>query len=209
MAPIGIDERIAGIHMAAGDASDKGLLDKLSGGDPLFWNKIAGAVLGAALLGVGLNVFSDIIFSPPHHKVSGYDLPAPDLNAGPAPAAAPAEPLPVRLASADAAKGQNSAKKCLACHVFEKGGPNKIGPDLFGVVGRNRASHEGFNYSAGMKGKAGAWTYEDLDHFLENPKAFVPGTIMAFAGVPNPQERANILAFLKTLSDSPVEFPKP
>lgn len=195
--------------MAAGDASDKGLLDKLSGGDPLFWNKVSGGILSAALLGVGLNVFSSIIYSPTKPKVTGYDLPAPEANAGPAQAAAPAEPLPVRLAAADAAKGQNSAKKCLACHTFEKGGPNKIGPDLYGVVGHERGKHAGFNYSAAMKAKGGSWTYEDLDHFLESPKGFVPGTIMAFAGVPNAQERANIMAYLKGLSDSPVEFPKP
>ncbi len=91
----------------------------------------------------------------------------------------------MRLASADAAKGQAAAKKCMACHSFEKGGPNKVGPDLYGVVERPKGSHEGFNYSAAMKAKGGNWTYEDLDHFIHGPKAFVPGTIMAFAGVPS------------------------
>lgn len=195
--------------MASGDAAGTSRLDKLTGGDPLFWNKVAAAILSAALLAVGLSVFSSIIFAPKKPAIPGYDLPAPEVSSGPAAPAAPAEPLPVRLASSDAAKGQSSAKKCLACHVFDKGGPNKIGPDLYGIVGREKAHHQGFNYSAGMKGKGGSWTYEDLDHFLESPKGFVPGTIMAFAGVPNPQERANILAYLKSLSDSPVEFPKP
>ena len=184
-------------------------LDKLTGGDPLFWNKVFGGILAAATLAIGLNVFSKELYTPKKPAIPGYDLPAPEVGAAGAAAPAAVEPLPVRLAAADAAKGQNSAKKCLACHVFEKGGPNKIGPDLYGIVEREKAHHEGFNYSAGMKGKGGKWTYEDLDHFLENPKGFVPGTIMAFAGVPNPQERANILAYLKTLSDSQVEFPKP
>ena len=194
--------------MASGDATGTGFFDKLSGGDPLFWNKVSGGILSAALLAVGLNVFSKEFYTPKKPAIPGYDLPAPEVVSGGA-AAAPAEPLPVRLAAADAAKGQNSAKKCLACHGFEKGGPNKIGPILYDTVGHPKGGHAGFNYSAGMKGKGGTWTYEDLDHFLENPKAFVPGTIMAFAGVPNAQERANILAYLKTLSEKPVEFPAP
>ncbi len=97
----------------------------------------------------------------------------------------------------------------MACHSFEKGGPNKVGPDLYGVVERPKGSHEGFNYSAAMKAKGGNWTYEDLDHFIHGPKAFVQGTIMAFAGVPSGAERADILAYLRTLSDKPVDFPKP
>ncbi|TDR89827.1 c-type cytochrome [Enterovirga rhinocerotis] len=194
--------------MASGDANGKSLLDKLTGGDPLFWNKVSGGILAAATLAVGLQVFSTELFTPKKPAIPGYDLPAPEAGA-PAAAAAPTEPLPVRLAAADPAKGQASAKKCIACHVFEKGGPNKIGPGLYGVVEHDKATHAGFNYSSGLKAKGGKWTYEDLDHFLENPRGFAPGTIMAFAGIPNAQERANILAYLKTLSDSPVEFPKP
>ena len=181
-----------------------------SGGDPLFGNKIAAGVLVPLLFVVGLNVFSGIIYTPHKPAVPGYEL------ASPEPAAeqgsdqqAQAEPLPVRLASADAAKGQGAAKKCLACHVFDKGGPNKIGPNLYGVVGRAKGSHEGFAYSGAMKGKGGEWSYDDLDHFLANPKGYVAGTIMAFAGVSNPKERADILGYLRSLSDSPVAFPQP
>ena len=195
--------------MASVDASGTNRLDKMTGGDPLFWNKVSGGILSAALLAVALNVFSSIIFTPKKPAIPGYDLPAPEVTAGGPAAAAPAEPLPVRLASADAAKGQSSAKKCLACHVFEKGGPNKIGPVLYDTVGHQKAGHAGFNDSAAMKGKGGTWTSEDLDAFLANPKGYVPGTIMAFAGVTNPVERANILAYMKGLSEKPVEFPKP
>jgi cytochrome c len=175
-------------------------------------NKITGAVLGTLLFAMGLNIFSEVIYTPRKPTVPGYDLPAPEIGAagaeGGSDQAAQAEPLPVLLASADVAKGQSAAKKCLACHNFDKGGPNKIGPNLWGVVGRAKGSHEGFSYSSAMKGKGGDWTLDDIFAFIANPKGYVPGTIMAFAGVSNPKERADIIAFLRSLSDSPVPLPK-
>src|SRR5215217_5104851 len=129
-------------------------------------NKIAGAVLGTCLFVMGVNIVSGVIFTPKKAGNAGYDLPAAEetaaAGAGAGAAAAQEEPLPVRLAKADPAKGQNAAKKCAACHDFTKGGPNKVGPNLYGVVGRPVASHEGFNYSAAMKGHGGNWSYEDL-----------------------------------------------
>ncbi len=102
----------------------------------------------------------------------------------------PSEPLPVLLAKADPAKGQAAAKKCQACHTFEKGGPNKVGPNLYGVVGGPKAHAQAFNYSAALKGKGGDWNFEELDKFIHNPKGAIPGTIMAFAGIPSADERA-------------------
>ncbi|CAO4177607.1 c-type cytochrome [Methylorubrum populi] len=171
-------------------------------------NKVAGAVLGALLFAVGSGFVAELIYHPKPAGNAGYPLPEPEPKSAGAEAAAPkVEPIAVRLASADADKGKGGTKACQACHSFEKGGPNKVGPDLWDIVERQKAHHEGFDYSAGLKEKGGAWTYEDLDHFLENPKGYVKGTKMAFAGISSPTERANVIAYLRTLSDSPKPLP--
>jgi cytochrome c len=187
----------------------RGLMDRLSGGDPLFGNKISGAVLGALLLAMSLNIGSSIIYTPKKPAIPGYDLPAPEAaGEGPSDQQAQAEPLPIRLASADVPKGQSAAKKCAACHTFEKGGANKIGPNLYDVIGRAKAGHPGFAFSTALKSKGGEWTFEDMDAFIANPKGYAPGTIMAFAGISNPRERADITAYLRSLADSPKPLPE-
>lgn len=171
-------------------------------------NKIAGAVLGALLFAAGSGFVAELIYHPKPAGKAGYDLPeAQAEQAAAAPAEAKVEPIAVRLASANVEKGQAGTKACQACHSFEKGGPNKVGPDLWDVVERKKGSHEGFDYSAGMKEKGGNWTYADLDEFLTSPKAYVKGTKMGFAGIASPQERANVIAYLHTLSDSPKPLP--
>lgn len=182
--------------------------------DSFEFNKIAGAVLGVLLFIMGIGMMSDSIFSPPKTIVAGYELPgaAPEAAAPEAePVAAAAEPIAVRLASADPAKGQANVKACIACHNFEKGAANKVGPVLWNVVERIKGSVEGFNYSAALKERAGKgehWTYDNLDGFLENPKAYMPGTSMAYAGVKDPARRAEIIAYLRSLSDSPAPLPQ-
>lgn len=170
-------------------------------------NKVAGAVLGALLFAVGSGFVAELIYHPKAADGAGYLLEEPAPKSAETAAAPKAEPIAVRLASADADKGKGGTKACQACHSFEKGGPNKVGPDLWEIVERQKAHHEGFDYSAALKEKGGNWTYEDLDHFLENPKGYVKGTKMAFAGISSPAERANVIAYLRTLADSPKPLP--
>ena len=101
-------------------------------------------------------------------------------------------------------KGQATAKQCQACHTFEKGGPNRVGPNLWGIVGRPRASEAGFNYSAAMKAKGGTWTFGELYAFLANPRGYIPGTDMTFAGLSRGQQRADVIDYLHTLVGQPA-----
>lgn len=174
-------------------------------------NKIAGAVLSTLLVVMGLNMTAGIVFAPKKPAVPGFDLPSDQpVAAAAGPAAAAEEPIAVRLAKADVARGEKAVGACKACHTFEKGGANKIGPHLYDVYGRNKGAVDGFAYSAAMKGKsAEKWEADQLDGFLKNPKAYMPGTIMAFAGVSRPDTRADMVAYLNSLADAPKPLPKP
>jgi cytochrome c len=173
-------------------------------------NKVLGAVLASCLALLSLNIAANAIFAPHQPEKPGYEIAVKedDSHGKPGEAAPAEEPLPVRFASADPGRGENSAKKCAACHTFGKGEPNRVGPNLYGVVGRPKASEPGFSYSAAMKAQKGNWTPEDLDHFLTNPRAAVPGTNMTFAGLPRGKERADVITYLNTKSDKPADLPK-
>lgn len=177
-------------------------------------NKIIGAVLGTLLFVMGVGFLAEAIYHPIQDRGPGYTLPEPEVAeaGGEAAPEEPTVPLAVLLASADAAAGQAAVRKCSSCHNFGAGEPNKTGPLLYDVVGRPEGSHEGFAYSDAMlehHANGDTWTFENLDHFLMSPKDYAPGTKMAFAGVKDPVERANILAYLQTLSANPVAFPAP
>eukprot|EP01037_Dinobryon_pediforme_P013312 gene13312-13424_t len=136
---------------------------------------------------------------------------APAAAAGAAPAAAPAggEPIGALLAKADVAAGQKSTLQlgCIACHSFNDGGKNGLGPNLYNVVGHPQAAHDGYAYSAALKGKGGEWSYDALNAWLTKPSAYAAGTKMSFAGIADAQTRANVIAYLRSLSPSPVPLP--
>lgn len=195
--------------------------------------KVAGAVLAALLTIFGAKTFVELNTG---HKAEkpGYSLAAsepaeadkaaeaaPAAEAGKdAQAAAPADAAPAPaaeggagdivalLAKANADNGKAAFAKCKGCHVVEKGKKSTVGPNLYGVVNRKKASAEGFTYSEAMKAKGGEWTFENLAAFIKNPKGYVPGTKMVFNGLGDPAVEADVIAYLATLADAPVPLPK-
>jgi cytochrome c len=170
-------------------------------------NKIMGAILGTCLGLLSLNIAANAIFHPVKPAKPGYDIAVPEKPAGDQPGGAPAQqdpPVAELLANADLARGEVSHNKCIACHTFDKGGRNLVGPNLYGVIGREKGSVAGFNYSAAFKKTAkGAWTPQEISDFVKNPKVMIPGTSMGFAGINRAGERADLILFLNSKSDNP------
>ena len=173
-------------------------------------NKILGAILATCLITLALNIGASAIFAPEKPAKPGFNIAVKEQGEGEKAGAAkePDPPIDTLLAKASIEKGQGIAKQCQACHTFEKGGPNRVGPNLWNIVNRPRASEAGFNYSAGMKSKGGNWTFDELYKFLANPRGYIPGTAMTFAGLSRPEQRADVIDFLHTLADNPVPLPK-
>ena len=171
-------------------------------------NKIAAALLLAGVITLGTSILSRQVFSEGHHKEHAYKWveSAPVEIADNTPKGP--EPIEALLATADVAAGEVLHKKCLTCHSFDKGGPNKVGPNLWNIVNRDKGVVAGYAYSDALKAKGGNWSYDSLNQFLYKSKEYIAGTKMNFAGFKTAQERANIVAYLRMLSDSPAPLPE-
>jgi cytochrome c len=173
-------------------------------------NKILGAILGTCLILLALSIAAGAVFAPVKPAKPGFAIAVKEEASTETQAKkAPEQPIETLLASASVDKGKSIAKQCQACHTFEKGGPNRVGPNLWDIVGNERGQgRNGFNFSSAMKGKGGTWTYDELNKFLTNPRGYIPGTAMTFAGLSREEQRADVIAFLRTLSDNPKPLPK-
>lgn len=176
-----------------------------------FSNKIMMAVLMAVLVAMLASFISKKLVHPKMLAENAYQVAVPDAPAAAAeaPAAEKApDPVSPLLAAADPAAGQKLSKSCVACHSFDKGGANKVGPNLWGIVNNKHAHVDGFAYSTAMAGLGDKpWDYEALNAFLANPKAAIPGTKMNFAGIKKVEDRAALIAWLRTLADTPAPLP--
>ena len=173
-------------------------------------NKIAGAVLGSLVFVMGLGFVSDLVFHSERPDKPGYLIEVATAATGDAAKEEVEEvSLAALLADADVGKGEKVVKKCVACHSFDNGGANKVGPNLWDIVNKPAAGVDGFKYSAALTEYGGdnTWSFENLDAFLASPKKTVPKTAMAFAGLKKATDRANVLAYLRSLSDSPAPLP--
>lgn len=178
-----------------------------------YFNSAAGAFLGILFVVMTLSIVSEGIYDAPEPETEGFMI---EVAEGGGDAGAPAEEaapelIAPLLASADPAKGEGVFKKCAACHSNDAASANKVGPGLWNVVNRPVAAHEGFKYSAAMtefaQGGSVVWDYEHLSNFLAAPKKYIKGTAMGFAGVKKIEERADLIAYLRTLGDTPAPLP--
>jgi cytochrome c len=172
-------------------------------------NKTVGAALAALLVIFGSKTTLDIVYREHKPEKPGWALPVTEVTAASKEPAAPFDAAPVLalLSKANPDGGQDVFKKCLQCHTPDKGGRNLVGPNLYGIVGRARAAQPGFAYSEAMKKHPGNWTFEELAKYLHDPKADIPGNKMAFAGVRDNAELADLLVYLRKLADTPAPLP--
>ena len=180
--------------------------------DSFEWNKIAGAVLGTVIFIFVVRLIGEAVYEAPEPAKPGYVVEGVVEDAGAGKAAAVEEVVPdfgTVLAKADLAAGKAVSARCEQCHDLAKGGVNKIGPAMWGVIGRARATEAGFSYSSAMMASHDPWTFAQLFKYIKAPAIMVPGTKMSFAGIRSADERINLIAYLRTQSDAPVAIPAP
>ncbi|MDA0655783.1 MAG: cytochrome c family protein [Proteobacteria bacterium] len=181
------------------------------GSDPLFLNKVIAAIISAVLLAMTAAFITGFLYKPKMldkqvYAIGGGTVVA-SMSGATAPEKAGPEPIAPMLAQADVAAGQKVSKKCSACHTFQKDGKHRIGPNLWNIVGAKQGGKDGYAYSKVFKGLGADWSYEELNKFLFKPRAYARGTKMSFVGLRKAGDRAAMIAYLRSLSDSPKELP--
>ncbi|HVJ72384.1 MAG TPA: cytochrome c family protein [Sphingomicrobium sp.] len=170
-------------------------------------NTIAGWVLFAGIIALGASIVTGELFHAERPETMGY--PIEGVEAEGEGGAEAEKPIAFYLQTADVAKGEAVFKKCAACHNADAGGANALGPALFGTMGKPLAHHPAFAYTDALKGVGGTWDWDKMSHWLANPKKFAPGTKMTFAGLSNPQDRADVMLFLNSRGGTLTVPPPP
>jgi cytochrome c len=171
-------------------------------------NKLYAAILMAGVIAMISIIGSGMLVSPSELEKPAYPIEGVADTAKPtAPAAEAIPPVTPLLAKADVDHGAQIARQCQACHNFAKGGPNMVGPNLWGVVGGPHDHKADYSYSEALQKFPGNWDYESINKFITKPQAYVPGTKMGFAGLKKPEDRADVIAWLRQQADSPVPLP--
>ncbi len=175
--------------------------------DSFEWNKIVGAVLFAALVVMAIREMASSVYAPEHGVASAYTIAGAEASIAGVEEAPEVLSLSQLLVQGDPALGQRSYGRCRSCHTLDQGGGNRVGPNLYGVVGAALGTREGFRYSSALLAKGGAWSYEALDAWLAAPRKYIPGNKMAYVGLRKPEDRANMILYLRRFSDTPPPLP--
>ena len=173
-------------------------------------NKIIAAVLLVALLVIGIGKIADVVFYVKKPKTAGYKVEVAEVsNSSQNAKASEVEEIDISalLAKGNVEHGEKVFKKCSACHLVNKGGENKIGPALYGVIGRKVASKQDYKYSKAMAAYDKDWTFEEMNGYLKKPQSYIKGTKMAFAGLRKEKDRASVILYLNQNSDNPLPLP--
>ncbi len=181
-------------------------------GSSLEFNKLSAAILTSILILIVVGKFTGVIYSDNKQpEKRGYSIDVPEIADASAPAA-PTGPFDIAtiLANANITKGEKQIKACAACHSFEKGGANKVGPNLYNIVNKKMGTTDGYSYSKALAAKTAegaVWDYQSLSEFFKKPKNYLPGTKMSYAGIKKPEKRADLIMYLRSLSDNPADIP--